>query len=65
MTVSVNKLRKIKEQLEEILDEAESRGATEVKTKPNTYGMNEFISCGYSGFLDLDDYIYDLFDEEE
>ena len=65
MAVSVKKLRKIKEQLEEILDEAESRGATEVRTGPNTYGMSEFIACGSSGFLDLNDDVYDLVDEEE
>ena len=65
MTVSVKRLRRIKEHLEEILDEAESRGATEVKTLCNTYGMNEFVACGSSGFLDLKDDVLELFDDEE
>ena len=65
MTVSVNRLRHIKEHLEEILDEAESRGATKVKTLCNTYGMSEFIACGSSGFLDLEDDVLELFDDKE
>ena len=65
MTVSIRKIQRIIDKLQEIVDEAENREATEVNTNCNTYGLNEFVSLGYDGFLDLNADIDDLIDEPE
>ena len=65
MKAPIHKIRQIIDKLQEIVDEAENREATEVNTNCNTYGLNEFISLGYDGFLDLNADIDDLIDEPE
>ena len=65
MTVSIRKIQRVIDKLQEIVDEAENREATEVNTNCNTYGLNEFVSLGYDGFLDLNADIDDLIDEPE
>lgn len=65
MHTSVSRIQRIIGKLQDIVDEAESRGADEVKTCPNTYLLNSFISFEADGFLDLDCNVDDLFDDEE
>ena len=65
MTVSIRKIQQIIDKLQEIVDEAEYRKVTEVNTNCNTYGLNEFVSFGYDGFLDLNADIDELIDEPE
>lgn len=54
MTMSINKLRRIVNDLQELLDEAENREVKEINTSCNTYGMYNFVCCGSDGYLDLD-----------
>ena len=65
MKAPIYKLRRIIETLQEIVDEAEAREATEIKTCPNTYGLHEFVSLGSDGFLDLNADAYDLIEDPE
>ena len=65
MTVSIRKIQRIIDKLQEIVDEAENRKVAEVNTNCNTYGLNEFVSLGYDGFLNLNADIDDLIDEPE
>lgn len=65
MKVSVRKIQRVIDKLQEIVDEAENREATEVNTNCNTYGLNEFVSLGSAGFLNLDADIDDLIDDPE
>ena len=63
MNTSVNKLRRIVDTLQEIIDAADDRNATTVVTYCNTYGLNQFISLGSDGFLDLNANIDDLIED--
>lgn len=65
MKVSVRKIQRVIDKLQEIVDEAENREATKVNTNCNTYGLNEFVSLGSDGFLNLDADIDDLIDDPE
>lgn len=65
MKTSVRKIQRVIDKLQEIVDEAENREATEVNTNCNTYGLNEFVSLGSGGFLNLDADIDDLIDDPE
>ena len=65
MKAPIYKLRRIIKTLQEIVDEAESREATEIKTCPNTYGLHEFVSLGSDGFLDLNADVDDLIEDHE
>ena len=65
MKISIRKLRRISEHLQEIIDEADNHEVTEVSASPNTYGLNEFIACGSDGFLDLNADIDDLLEEDD
>ena len=65
MNTSVNKLRRIVDTLQEIIDAADDRNATTVVTYCNTYGLNQFISLGSDGFLDLNANIDDLIEDPE
>ena len=65
MHTSISRIQKIIDQLQDIVDIAEEKEVTAVKTCSNTYGLNEFVSLGSAGFLDLDCDVYDLFDDEE
>lgn len=65
MKAPIYKLRRIIQSLQEIVDEAEAREATEIKTCPNTYGLHEFVSLGSDGFLDLNADAYDLIEDPE
>ena len=65
MNTSVNKLRRIVDKLQEIIDAADDRGATEVITSCNTYGLRQFISLGSDGFLNLNANIDDLIEDPE
>ena len=65
MKAPIYKLRRIIETLQEIVDVAEDRGVDEVETNCNTYGLNEFVSLGHDGFLDLDADVDDLFEDPE
>lgn len=65
MTTSIGRLRRIADKLQDIIDEADDRKITEVKTQPNTYDMYSFVSLGSDGFLDLDADVRDLLVEPE
>lgn len=65
MKTKIRKIQRIIDKLQEIVDEAENREATEVNTNCNTYGLNEYVSLGYDGFLNLDADIDDLIDDPE
>ena len=64
MKAPIYKLRRIIQSLQDIVDIAEDRGVDEVETNCNTYGLNEFVSLGSDGFLDLDADVDDLFDND-
>ena len=64
MKAPIYKLRRIIQSLQDIVDIAEDRGVDEVETNCNTYGLNEFVSLGSDGFLDLDADVDDLFDDD-
>ena len=65
MNTSVDKLRRIVETLQEIIDTADDRGATTIVTSCNTYGLRQFISLGSDGFLNLNANIDDLIEDPE
>ena len=65
MKAPIYKLRRIIQSLQEIVDEAEAREATEIKTCQNTYGLHEFVSLGSDGFLDLNADVDDLIEDSE
>lgn len=65
MTTTVKRLRRVIDKLQEIVDAAEDREATEINTCPNTYGLNEFVSLESDGFLNLDADIDDLIEDPE
>ena len=65
MKAPINRLRRIIETLQEIVDVAENRGVAEVETNCNTYGLHEFVSLGSDGFLDLNANVDDLIEDSE
>ena len=65
MKAPIYKLRRIIQSLQDIVDIAEDRGVDEVETNCNTNGLNEFVSLGSDGFLDLDADVDDLFEDPE
>lgn len=65
MKTNISKIQQVIDKLQEIVDEAENRGATEVITSCNTYGLRQFISLGSDGFLNLNAYIDDLIEDPE
>ena len=65
MTTNICRIQRVIDKLQEIVDEAEAREATEIKTCPNTYSLHEFISLGSDGFLDLDADVDDLIEDPE
>lgn len=65
MKAPIYKLRRIIQTLQDIVDVAEDREATEVNTSCNTYGLNEYVSLGSDGFLNLDADVDELVDEPE
>ena len=65
MTTNICRIQRVIDKLQEIVDEAEAREATEIKTCPNTYSLHEFISLGSDGFLDLDADVDDLIEDLE
>ena len=65
MSTSVDKLRRIVDTLQEIIDAADDREATTIVTSCNTYGLNRFISLGSDGFLNLNADIDDLIEDPE
>ena len=65
MKAPIYKLRRIIQSLQDIVDIAEDRGVDEVETNCNTYGLNEFVSLGSDGFLNLDADVDDLIKDPE
>ena len=65
MKAPINRLRRIIETLQEIVDVAEDRGVDEVETNCNTYGLHEFVSLGSYGFLNLNANVDDLIEDPE
>ena len=65
MTTTVKRLRRVIDNLQEIVDAAEAREATKIKTCPNTYGLNEFVSLESDGFLNLNADVDDLIEDPE
>ena len=65
MKTNISKIQRVIDKLQEIVDEAENRGATEVITSCNTYGLRQFISLGSDGFLNLNANIDDLIEDPE
>ena len=65
MKTNIGKIQRVIDKLQEIVDEAENRGVTEVITNCNTYGLNQFISLGSDGFLNLNADIDDLIEDPE
>ena len=68
MKAPIYRIRQAIERLQEIVDEAKERNIDEVETCSNTYGLDEFVSFGPYGFLDLnadvDDVLKDDNDED-
>lgn len=62
MKTSVRKIQRVIDKLQEIVDVAKDRETDVVETNCNTYGLNEFISLGSDGFLNLNADIEDLID---
>ena len=65
MKTNICRIQQVIDKLQEIVDEAENRGATEVITSCNTYGLRQFISLGSDGFLNLNANIDDLIEDPE
>ena len=65
MTTNICRIQRVIDKMQEIVDEAEAREATEIKTCPNTYSLHEFVSLGSDGFLDLDADVDDLIEDPE
>ena len=65
MKTNICRIQQVIDKLQEIVDEAENRGATEVITSCNTYGLHRFISLGSDGFLNLNANIDDLIEDPE
>ena len=65
MKTNIRKIQRVIDKLQEIVDAAEAREATEIKTCPNTYGLHEFVSLGSDGFLDLNADVDDLIEDPE
>ena len=65
MTTNICRIQRVIDKLQEIVDEAEAREATKIKTCPNTYSLHEFVSLGSDGFLDLDADVDDLIEDPE
>ena len=65
MKTNIRRIQQVIDKLQEIVDEAENRGATEVITSCNTYGLRQFISLGSDGFLNLNANIDDLIEDPE
>ena len=65
MKTNISRIQRVIDKLQEIVDEAENRGATEVITSCNTYGLRQFISLGSDGFLNLNADIDDLIEDPE
>ena len=65
MKTNISRIQQVIDKLQEIVDEAENRGATEVITSCNTYGLRQFISLGSDGFLNLNANIDDLIEDPE
>lgn len=64
MKAPIYRIRQAIERLQEIVDEAEARNIDEVETCSNTYGLNNFVSFGPYGFLDLNADVNDLFEDD-
>ena len=65
MKTNIRKIQRVIDKLQEIVDAAEAREATEIKTCPNTYGLYEFVSLESDGFLDLNADVDDLIEDPE
>ena len=64
MKAPIYRIRQAIERLQEIVDEAKERNIDEVETSCNTYGLNNFVSFGPYGFLDLNADIDDLLEDD-
>ena len=63
--ISLNELYNIKETINDLIDEMENNGITQISSSSNTYGLTNFIGT-HSGFIDLDNpYQYLEYDEDE
>ena len=63
--ISLRELYNIKETINDLIDEMENNGITQISSSSNTYGLTNFIGT-HSGFIDLDDpYQYLEYDEDE
>ena len=65
MNTTVDRLRRIVDSLQEIIDLADDEGVTNIKTTCNTYGLSRFICLGSDGYLDLDEDASTLLIEDE
>ena len=64
--VSKKEIELLIEKLQNCVDEMDDKNVDEISTNCNTYGMNKFISFGYSGYLSLDnDYIEVYGDDDD
>ena len=64
MKAPIYRIRQAIERLQEIVDEAKERNIDEVETCSNTYGLNNFVSFGLYGFLDLNADVDDLLEDD-
>ena len=64
MKAPIYRIRQAIERLQEIVDEAKERNIDEVETCPNTYRLNNFVSFGPYGFLDLNADVDDLLEDD-
>ena len=63
--ISLRELYNIKETINDLIDEMENNGITQISSSSNTCGLTNFIGTR-SGFIDLDDpYQYLEYDEDE
>ena len=64
MKAPICRIRQAIERLQEIVDEAKERNIDEVETCSNTYRLNNFVSFGSYGFLDLNADVDDLLEDD-
>ena len=64
MKAPIYRIRQTIERLQEIVDEAKARNIDEVETCSNTYGLDEFVSFGPYGFLDLNADVDDVLEDD-
>lgn len=65
MRISKREIERLIEDLQDIVAVMEEQQKEEIETSCNTYRMTNFISFGRNGYLNLENAIDKLYEEEE